>query len=249
MKTNNEQLVKRPYLILLLIELALIVFIAGGSAYVQIAGLEHPAAPFIGFIPIALFLAFFFASKKRGQQFFLPGSLKLTPRQWLDFSPLLIILVLLLIANHGFDSELSASSIVYLLVTQLFLVGFVEESLFRGIMLRIFLHKGAGFAILISSFFFGVTHALQALGGQSAEDTILQIVYAFLIGLLLATLTVKHRTILPGIIFHGLHNFLNFTGNAPSTHLYDYLILALLAITVILLQLSGRNKTAAAVGV
>ncbi|MBW5445792.1 CPBP family intramembrane metalloprotease [Cohnella sp. CFH 77786] len=232
-----EPYTKRPYLVIALIELALIVFIAGGSAYASITEATHPAAPFIGFIPIALFLAWYFSFKKRGKQFFFAEGPKLSPRQWLDFAPLLLILMLLLIANRGFEAH-PFSYFAYMLLSQLLLVGFVEESLFRGIMLRVLLHKGTGSAVFVSSFFFGVTHALQALGGQSLEDTILQIVYAFLLGLLLSLLVVKHRTIVPGILFHGFHNFLNFTGNAPSTHLYDYAVLLIMAVHILLLYRS-----------
>ncbi|MFF2093406.1 CPBP family intramembrane glutamic endopeptidase [Paenibacillus sp. NPDC058174] len=242
MENLNELKWKRPYLTIVLIELALIVFIAGGSAYASIAEWTHPLAPFLGFIPIAVFLAIFFSIKQRGRQFFFSGSLtKLTARQWLDFAPLLLILAVLLIANRGFAAAPS-SYFVYMLLSQLPLVGFVEESLFRGIMLRALLSKGTGFAVLFSSFFFGVTHALQALGGQSAEDTMLQIAYAFLLGLLLALLVVKHRMIWPGIVFHGLHNFLNFTGHTPATHLYDYLVLLILAVSVVYHFVTGRQS-------
>ncbi|GGG79098.1 hypothetical protein GCM10010918_40140 [Paenibacillus radicis (ex Gao et al. 2016)] len=242
MENLNELKWKRPYLTIVLIELALIVFIAGGSAYASIAEWTHPLAPFLGFIPIAVFLICFFSVKKRGRQYFFSGGLtKLTARQWLDFAPLLLILAVLLIANRGFEAA-PFSFFAYMLLSQLLLVGFVEESLFRGIMLRVLLSKGTGFTVIVSSFFFGVTHALQALGGQSAEDTLLQVAYAFLLGLLLALLVVKHRTIWPGIVFHGLHNFLNFTGHTPATHLYDYFVLLILAVCVVYHLITGRKS-------
>lgn len=237
--TDNYH-VKRPYLLLILIELALIIFVAGGSAYVSIAELTHPLAPFLGFVPIALFLLIYLSIKKRWQSFFFSNLRELTAKQWLDYLPLLLILIVLLVGNQGFQSQPPAY-FVYLLLSQLLLVGFVEETLFRGMMLRALIQKGKMYAVIMSSVLFGVTHALQALGGQSLEDTLLQIVYAFLVGFVLALLVAKNRAIQLTILFHGLHNFINFTGNTPSTHLYDYIVLAILVAQLIWLLLSQRN--------
>jgi len=232
--------VRKPYLVLLWIELTLILFVAGGSAYVSIAELTHPAAPFLGFIPLALFLLFFLIRKNRAQTYYLTGLSEIKGKQWLDYAPLLLILVVLFISNNGFAAA-PASTFIYLLLTQLLLVGFVEETLFRGILMRVFAHKGVMYAIIISSVFFGITHALQALGGQSLEDTLLQIVYAFGIGFMLALLVAKHRAVLLTILFHGLHNFINMTGNEPSTHVYDYIVLAIIAAYCLWLLRSVRQ--------
>lgn len=235
--------VKRPYLLLILIELALILFVAGGSAYVAIAEITHPLAPFLGFAPIALFLFIYLTVKKRWSTFYFNGVNKLTAKQWVEYLPLLLILIVLVIGNQGFQAE-SASFFVYMLLSQLLLVGFVEEVLFRGIMLRALVQKGTMFAVILSSVLFGVTHALQALGGQSLQDTLLQIAYAFLIGFVLALLVVRNRAILLTIVFHGLHNFINFTGNTPSTHVYDYIVLAILLFQLIWLLSSTRKQPA-----
>lgn len=241
MKTTNSFNVKRPYLIVILIELMLMIFVAGGSAYVSIAELTHPLAPFYGFIPIALFLLIYLSAKKRWQTFYFDGLSKLTKKQWLEYLPLLLVLIVLFIANHGFQ-EASFSFFAYMLISQIFLVGFVEEVLFRGIILRVLQSKGTSYAIIGSSVLFGVTHALQALSGQSLQNTILQIVYAFIVGFVLALLVSRNRAILLTILFHGLHNFLNFTGNEPSTHLYDYIVLAILIAQLIWLLASGNKN-------
>jgi len=240
---SDNYTVKRPYLVLLLIELALIVFVAGGSAYVSIAELTHPLAPFLGFAPIALFLFIYLLVKKRWSTFYFSGLSNLTAKQWLEYVPLLLILIVLLIGNQGFQSQ-PASFFIYLLLSQLLLVGFVEEVLFRGIMLRALVQKGTMYAVIVSSVLFGVTHALQALGGQSLQDTLLQIAYAFLIGFVLALLVVRNRAIILTIVFHGLHNFINFTGNTPSTHVYDYIVLAILVAQLVWLLISTRKQLA-----
>lgn len=243
MKTQNDYAVKRPYLILILIELALIVCVAGGSAYVSITEMTHPLAPFLGFVPIALFLLIYLSVTNRWSMFYFGSLRSLTARQWADYLPLLLILIVLMIANHGFQAQ-PASYFVYMLLSQLFLIGFVEETLFRGIMLRALMQKGKAIAVGVSSVLFGITHALQALGGQSIQDTILQIVYAFILGFVLALLVAKHRAIWLTIIFHGLHNFINFTGNTPSTHLYDYLVIIILIAQLVWLIVSGQKNAA-----
>lgn len=82
---------------------------------------------------------------------------------------------------------------------------------------------------------FGVTHALQLLGGQSLEDTILQIIYALLVGLVLALLVLEGQSIIVTIIFHGLNNFFNIMGNTEGSMLSAYLIILVLFIYMLTL--------------
>lgn len=238
-------IVKRPILAIILIELLLIIFVAGGGAYVTIAELTHPLAQFLGFVPMAIILFTYLTVKKRWSTFYFSSLSKLTKQQWLEYLPLLLVLIVILIANNGFEAA-PISFFVYMLLSQLFLIGFVEETLFRGIMLRVLMQKGRTLAIVLSSVLFGVTHALQALGGQSLEDTLLQIGYAFILGFVLTMLVVRNSAILLTIIFHGLHNFLNFTGNTPTTHLYDYLIIAILIVQALWLLSTFKQTTAPA---
>ncbi|GKU80565.1 CPBP family intramembrane glutamic endopeptidase [Paenibacillus sp. L3-i20] len=240
MKTTDSFFIKRPIATLILIELMLIIFVAGGSAFTSIAEITHPLALTIGFIPIALFLVIYLTAKKQWNTFYFTSLSKLTKQQWLEYLPLLLILIVLLIANKGFEPA-PFSFFAYMLLSQLFLVGFVEETLFRGIMLRVLMPKGKAIAVVVSSVLFGVTHALQALGGQSLEDTILQIVYALVLGFVLAMLVLRNRSILLAVLFHGLHNFLNFTGNDPGTHLYSYIVIAILVIQALWLVSSSKK--------
>ncbi|HIW31678.1 MAG TPA: CPBP family intramembrane metalloprotease [Candidatus Paenibacillus intestinavium] len=242
MNYSNSFSVKKPLLTIVLIELMLIIFVAGGSAYISIAELTHPLAPFFGFIPITLFLLIYLTIKKQWNRYYFNSLSKLSKRQWIEYIPLLLILIVLLIANNGFQSA-PFSFFAYMLLSQIFLVGFVEETLFRGIMLRILMPRGKTVAIVSSSVLFGITHALQALSGQSLEDTILQIVYAFILGFVLAILVVRNGSIILTILFHGLHNFLNFTGNTPSTNLYTYLVLAILLLQLLWLFISTKNNS------
>lgn len=90
------------------------------------------------------------------------------------------------------------------------LVGFVEESYFRGMILRALLRRGPWQAVIISSLCFGILHLLNLAGGATLAATLLQVVYAAAIGLMYAALALRTQTILPLIVTHGLTDFVGF---------------------------------------
>lgn len=60
---------------------------------------------------------------------------------------------------------------------------------------NILLSRGFKGAIIISSSIFTITHTLQLLSGQSFEDTILQVIYAFFIGMGGSFFIIREQTI------------------------------------------------------
>ncbi|WP_347552946.1 CPBP family intramembrane glutamic endopeptidase (plasmid) [Pseudalkalibacillus hwajinpoensis] len=119
----------------------------------------------------------------------------------------MVVLTLLLIGNDGISVS-SVSELLLVLGTQILVVAFIEEMVFRGFMINILISKGFKVAVITSSFLFALTHSLQLLGGQSIEDTLLQITYAFFIGMVLSLLVVNNQSIIIAITFHDLNNFL-----------------------------------------
>lgn len=117
------------------------------------------------------------------------------------------------------------SNVIAMFLMQLLIIAFIEETIFRGILLRMLLTKGVATAVWVSSILFGVTHALQLLGGQSLEDTIIQIIYALLVGLVLSLLILDGQSIIVTILFHGFNNSFNFMGNEESSMTSAYLII------------------------
>ena len=99
------------------------------------------------------------------------------------------------------------------------LSGFVEEILFRGLMLRALLPKGVWRAALISAALFGGMHILNVLSISSAAYALLQVGYAAAIGFAYAALVIRTGTIWPLILAHFLTNFAGFlaSGGAGST--------------------------------
>lgn len=122
-------------------------------------------------------------------------------------SNLLLFLVALLVP--GFDSQqaqtndFTASTVTnprLTLIALVILPPIIEETVFRGFIFPAFAKKwGVIWGAIISSTLFGFAH-LQANVG----------IYTFVMGMLLCFLYVKLKSIIPGIFFHMLNNYLAF---------------------------------------
>lgn len=66
-----------------------------------------------------------------------------------------------------------------------------EELFFRGMLLKVFSKANQRFAIFITALFFGMAHG-----------NIPQFILAYVLGLMLAVITMKHSSIIPAIIVH-----------------------------------------------
>lgn len=82
-----------------------------------------------------------------------------------------------------------------------------EEIWFRGLMLAALRKMGTKRAVTISAGLFGVLHLTNAFNGKSAGYLIAQLVFAFLVGLVLAELVFLTGSLWIGIGWHFLHNF------------------------------------------
>jgi len=93
------------------------------------------------------------------------------------------------------------------------LVGFVEESFFRGLMLNTLISRGAWKAVAITALLFGMTHAINGLTGKDLTATAVQIFYAIAIGLAFAALALRKGLIWPLILAHFLTDSINMLQN------------------------------------
>ena len=240
---KNEMTFKRPYLILIGLEIITLLFVSIGAAITEITKLSNPIAPFMGFIPLALLLIMYFSIKRRWRTFYFHSLRDLTIQDWVLYAPLLFFLVLLFVFNKG----ITVPSFSYLLLLSVGIItnAFVEESVFRGLMLKILLPKGEIKAIIISSLFFGFGHFAQALQNPSFSIFI-QVFYALLVGLVLALLVVQTQSIIIPIVFHFLHNFLQYTGqnvtDVATIRMTDIILIALLIMYIIGLLLYRKKN-------
>ena len=101
-------------------------------------------------------------------------------------------------------------------------IGFIEEILFRGYLLRLLTKRSTRLAILISSLTFALGHFVNLANGAELVPTLLQLIYALAIGLVLSVFVVKTGRLLPCCLFHGVFNALAaFSNEAGQTMEYQ----------------------------
>ena len=123
---------------------------------------------------------------------------------------LLIIPVIPLIGNlFGTFNSIGLGFYIYYFFMCLF-VGFVEEGIYRGIMLQTLLKKGVWKAVIISSLLFSLSHIMNALAGWNWSHVLLQLTYSFAIGFGWSAFALRTRTIWPLMIIHFLIDFFSF---------------------------------------
>ena len=106
-----------------------------------------------------------------------------------------------------------------------------EEVLFRGIFIYNLQKKGHGDlgCALISSAVFAAVHLTNAVGTDLAS-VLLQVVYSFVIGMVLAAIYLKNRSLLQIIIVHFLIDFSNriYIGQVTSSSYLQMIVFAVL---------------------
>ncbi|MDF9844796.1 MULTISPECIES: CPBP family intramembrane glutamic endopeptidase [unclassified Paenibacillus] len=140
----------------------------------------------------------------------------------------LVIIALVQPVMGGLNVQLTAAQVLLFLVFTL-LVGFTEETIFRGIIRDKLKVKGPVFYIVFSSVFFGILHMANALNGKDPLSVVLQVINAFLIGLILALLIETTENIIPLILFHFVYDALAFmTKENPDKELTVVIVLNVL---------------------
>ena len=93
-------------------------------------------------------------------------------------------------------------------ILDLFLTGFGEESIFRGIVANSIASKyaknkaGIYFSVIVSGFLFGFAHIVNILSGVTILNGLMQIITASVIGMFLTAAYYKSKNIWPLIILH-----------------------------------------------
>ena len=95
------------------------------------------------------------------------------------------------------------------------LIGFSEEVMFRGILLRGALSRlPLSPAILMSAVAFSLLHVVDGTAGQSLANTVQELGFTFLMGLGLAPIALRIGSLWPLIIWHGLWDIVAFSSDA-----------------------------------
>ena len=113
------------------------------------------------------------------------------------------------------------------------LIGFAEETIFRGLMLNTLKAHGFWRAAIITALLFGLSHALNGLAGKSMAETAAQIFYAVAFGFAFAALVLKQGILWPLVIVHFLIDFASFLQRPDYTIATEWNVLLVVGLAVI----------------
>ena len=115
-------------------------------------------------------------------------------------------------------------------------VGFLEEVIFRGLLFRAMEKNGLRTAIIVSALTFGLGHIVNLFNGSGRDlaASIIQIVFAILVGFVLVLIFHHGKSLLPCILFHAANNALGAFGAEGGMDPRTKLLLNLAMIVAVL---------------
>jgi membrane protease YdiL (CAAX protease family) len=184
-------------------------------AYVVLSSLADQLSESIGIVKsitaalhIAMSLVLFIWIRKNG----LGGTYgfchsKTPAKRFLYYLPLVIIASASLLNGIGFRLG-AAGTACY--VISMCCVGFLEEVIFRGLLFRAMEKDNLKAAILVSALTFGLGHIVNLVNGSGKDlvSTLIQIVFAVLVGFVLVLIFYHGKSLIPCILFHSANNAL-----------------------------------------
>jgi len=158
---------------------------------------------------IPLLIGLIFLIKKNNLKRF-NGLDKMENRKFLFFP--LLFLIYILFSN--FHNILMIESFdLLLIITSVLLVGLTEELFFRGILFPFFISKLKTkkyfllSSIFMSSIIFGIVHYISLINNNSIALITYQVIFAFCIGCLFCSITLRTKNIIIPSLFHSIINF------------------------------------------
>ena len=159
-----------------------------------------------------------------------------------------IPLGILLIINvwNGFTLNYTILETV-LYVLSMFIVGFLEEVIFRGLLFKEMSKDGSVGAIIVSSLTFGIGHIINLFNGSNMDllSNIMQIIYATSAGFMFVMVYLKTDSIIICILTHGLFNALSafsISSNDITVEVVISLVITLITLAYGLFILFNLNK-------
>ena len=202
--------IKHPLLFSFLLTLTILLFPMLSGVFVsvlELSELQGRVVQAFAFI-LASLLAFLIARARFGllKNAVLDLSVRAPLRELFYFFPL--VLIELLPLYLGLRTDLNFVRIlIYLLFTAA--VGLAEEIYFRGLIAKSMAKRSLLQAIFVSSVFFALGHFLNLMAGASLLDTLLQVVFAFIFGMVAVEIVLLRGSLLSVIIWHAAHNFIS----------------------------------------
>ncbi len=110
----------------------------------------------------------------------------------------------------GFGLRLGPAGTACFVISML-CVGFLEEVIFRGLLFRAMEKNGLKTAVAVSALTFGLGHIVNLFNGSGRvlASSLVQIVFAVLVGLVLVLIFYRGGSLIPCIVFHSANNALS----------------------------------------
>lgn len=199
----------------------------GDESAAMLAGLAVIAAGLLAFVKTAHLEEKYGLVKWRGHA-----------REYLFFLPVLVLMTGNLWGGVGMAYEGTAQLFA---VLSMFLVGLVEELIFRGLLFRALLQRDAPpVAITISAVTFGIGHIVNLLAGQGGLESLIQVIFAVAWGFLLTMLFYHSGSLLVCIFVHGMVDVFAKFATGVSRSDYIYVTVTILVSIAYCLYLSRR---------
>ncbi len=177
------------------------------KAVLDPAGWSRPAVALTGQIVLAGYVSFLL--QRLGWWGECGFQRRVTWRTALVFAPWLLV-PLLQLTDVGAVTTGPARIAVF--AAWALLVGFGEEGLLRGVVLRAMRPAGVMRAAVLSSLLFGLAHLVNVLDGRDLFSTLVQVAYATFIGIGFAGPFLATGAIWPAIVVHALIDFTDAAG-------------------------------------
>lgn len=146
--------------------------------------------------------------------FFIPMFVLTTGNLWDGFS----------LSYKGADLIIATLSMI--------LVGFVEETIFRGFLFKAMLGNGKTVpAIVVSAVTFGIGHIVNLFAGQASFETVMQIIFAISWGFIFTMVFYKSGSLIPCIIAHAAIDVFSLYG--ADNELVDWIYIGVTIVTAI----------------
>ena len=123
-----------------------------------------------------------------------------------------------------------------LFIVSMCCVGFLEEVIFRGLLFRAMEKSDLRSAIIVSALTFGIGHIVNLFNGSGRDlaSSVIQIVFAVLVGFVLVWIFYHGKSLIPCILFHSVNNALKVFAAEGSLSPQTDMILNLVVILVVL---------------
>ena len=142
------------------------------------------------------------------------------PARWRALHVLWLPALLALVPLAGIvasGTPVTGAATIAAIALTTFLVGFQEEALYRGLILRALLPGGVRRAVFVSALLFGLAHLAGLALGRHPLLVLVQVAYTAGVGICFAAIRLRTGTIWPLVIIHWLFDLFAWLASPQGT--------------------------------